>query len=198
MKNNLIWKWTKRLVLLGMLWLVGHLGYLVADGVPDTKAHADVAIVLGNYVFPNGQLSSWLKGRVDKALELYEHQQVRKIFVSGGIDAAGTHEGTAMKNYLVQKGVPEADVIADDSGANTYMTAKNYVAWNQALGFDSVIVVSQFYHITRCKYILKKLGVQHITSASSDRYSSRDLLSTLREVPAFYKYWLFDREDLEK
>lgn len=187
-------KWLRRISLLLLVWLVAHLSYIITDGLIDRNDRGDVAIVLGNAVHPDGSLSSWLQGRVDVALRLYREGKVKKIFASGGIgmdkSEEGYPEGDAMKKYLVEHGVPDSNVIADNYGRNTYLTAKNFIAWNRQYHYSSAVVVSQFYHITRSKYILRKLGFQHVGNASSRRYSVQDIIGTLREVPAFYKYMI--------
>ena len=184
-------KWFKRIFLVGLVWLLVHITWITIDGLTDSHHPADVAIILGNKVFRDSSLSFWLKGRVDKALELYRQGQVKKIYASGGMFTSGEDgapEGDAMKKYLVEHGVPAEDVIADNYGKNTYCTAKDFIAWNQRYHYTSAIVVSQFYHITRSKYILRKLGFKNVYKASSDVYAWQDVMSTLREVPAFYKY----------
>ncbi len=194
--NKKIWnlrlnKKLKYFLLILLLWVVGHVLYITIDGLTDYKGPADVAVILGNRVYADGSLSSWLKGRTDAALKLYKEKKVKKIFASGRIspkEEGGYPEGNAMKEYLVRNGVPAEDVIADNEGINTYWTAENYLHWSKANNYKSVIVVSQFYHITRTKYIFWKVGVQNVHDVSSDEYSWRDVVGTLREVPAFYKY----------
>jgi len=174
-----------------VIWICAHITYITIDGLSDYEGSADVAVILGNRVFPDGSLSSWLKGRTDAALELYKQKRVKKIFASGGIspeEDGGYPEGNAMKEYLVRHGVRAEDVIADNAGVNTYWTAKNYLEWSRINHYQSVIVVSQFYHVTRTKYIFRKLGVQKVYDVSSKVYSWQDIVGTLREVPAFYKY----------
>jgi len=186
-------RWIKRLLLFVSAWILIHSAYITYDGLHVFKGKADVAVVLGNRVFADGSLSSWLRGRVDKALELYKEGRVKKIFVSGGIsrkEDGGYPEGDAMRDYLIRNGVPATDIITDNAGINTYYTAKNFIDWNHDQHYSSVVVVSQFFHITRTKYIFKKLGYQKLYSASSDVYSINDLVGLLREVPAFYKYLL--------
>jgi vancomycin permeability regulator SanA len=170
-----------------------HATIISYDGLQDKIGKADVAVVLGNSVLEDGSLSSWLQGRVDKALDLYQKGLVKKIFVSGGLtkpEDGGWPEGDAMKAYLLKKGLPEKDIIADNKGQNTYLTAKDFIEWNRDQHYQSVIIVSQFYHITRTKYIFRKLGFTQVYQAASDEYSWRDIISTIREVPAFYKYML--------
>ncbi|MEP6750674.1 MAG: YdcF family protein [Bacteroidota bacterium] len=170
-----------------------HIVYITIDGFRSFKGNADVAIVLGNRVLKNDSLSPWLQGRVDEALILYKAGKVKKIFVSGGIskDKDGDHpEGDAMQKYLLRHGVPSSDVIEDNCGRNTYLTAKDFIAWNKTYHYTSAVVVSQFYHITRSKYILRKLGFKNVYSAASESHNWNDVVGTLREVPAFYKYVL--------
>ena len=174
-------------------WILLHLIYITCDGLLEYKGKADIAIVLGNRVDADSSLSPVLKGRVDRALRLYREGHVGKIMVSGGqglLDGK-VPEGMAMRRYLLQQGVPAAAIIADDHGENTYLTAKDFMALNETQHFSSAIVVSSFYHITRSKYILHKLGYRNLHSASSDVYFSNDLIGLLREFPAFYKYLLY-------
>ncbi len=186
-------RWVKRTALFLLAWIIIHVIYISIDGFRDYAGSADVAIILGNHVFADGSLSPWLKGRVDKALDLYRQGRVKKIFASGGIseNIAGSYpEGDAMKSYLEQQGVPPVDIIADNKGVNSYFTAKNFIEWNQSQHYRNAIIVSQFYHITRCKYIMRKLGFMNVYSAASEKYAVNDALGALREVPAFYKYML--------
>ena len=185
------WRFFRYAILALLVWILIHIAYISIDGLTDYHGKADVAVILGNRVYADGRLSSWLQGRVDEALELYKEKKVRKIFASGGISTSqngGYPEGTAMKSYLVDHGVPAEDVIADNAGVNTYWTARDFLEWNKTKHYQSVIVVSQFYHITRTKYIFHKLGIKGVHSASSHSYTWDDIVGTLREVPAFYKY----------
>jgi vancomycin permeability regulator SanA len=185
-------KWVKWTIAVFFTWFVIHATYITIDGLRSDDAVADVAIILGNRVNEDGSLAPWTQGRVDKALELYRQGKVKYIFASGGITRETNYpEGTGMKSYLVANGVPDSAVIADNKGINTFFTATNFLEWNQQKGFGSAIIVSQFYHITRSKYILRKLGFNgSIHAASSEVYNWNDILGTAREVPAFYKYLL--------
>jgi len=191
-KRNKFRRFIKICFWIGVTWFFFHAIFITIDGLNDSKESGDIAIVLGNRVFADGTLASWTQGRVDKALELYQNGKVRKIFVSGGLGVEDHYpEGKAMKEHLLRKGVPDSVVIADNGGLNTYLTAKDFLAWDSKHEYDTAIIVSQFYHITRSKYILRHLGYKgEIESASSDVYKWQDILGTMREVPAFYKYLL--------
>jgi len=185
---------SKRMRVIGrvlLVWLVLHLLYISWDGLHHDTETADVAIILGNPVHSDGTLTPWLKGRVDKAVALYQLGRVKKIFASGGPGEEPIPEGTAMRTYLLQKNIPDSNIIADNLGANTYLTAKDFIQWNGSLHYQSAIIVTSWYHITRAKYILKKLGFKHVYGSASDVYFWQDGYGALREFVAFYKYLLF-------
>jgi vancomycin permeability regulator SanA len=177
-------------VALLLLPLVVAISALLLDGFTDDLFKADAALVLGNSVFPDGTLSPRLRGRVERGMELYKSGLVSKIVVSGGFGKEGHYEGTAMAAWLVANGVPEQDVVIDNEGINTAASAKNFAAISNAHGFESVIVVSQFFHISRCRLALKQVGIERVGTAHSRVYGGRDVYATMREVVAYGKYWM--------
>lgn len=179
-------------VALGLVcWLFLHALWVTYDGMHPFTGHADVAIVLGNTVNEDGSLSPWLQGRVDEALALYRKKEVRKLFVSGGITPGRKPEGFAMRDYLVQHGVPTEDIIADNYGQNTYLTARDFLDLNKHEKYASAVVVTSFYHVPRSKYILKKLGYKNVYGDYSRAFFSfNDWYSLIRDCVGFYKYAL--------
>lgn len=178
-----------RLALLLLAWLFLHVLYMTWDGMRLFRGKADVAVVLGNKVFADGRLSPWLQGRVNEALRLYRNGQVQKIFTSGGIDPKnGQKEGDVMKAWLVAHGVPANAVIADNFGRNTYCTAIDLMQLNRQEHFHSAVVVSSFYHVTRSKYILKKLGFTEVYGSNSQIFFWADWVALVRDCLALYKY----------
>jgi uncharacterized SAM-binding protein YcdF (DUF218 family) len=181
-------------IVVGILlaWLFLHMVFITIDGLLDYHGSADMAVVLGNRVDADGSLSPVLKGRVDRALELYRQGKVPRIMVSGGLGEHAGHypEGLAMKQYLVAQGVPADRVVEDNHGENTYLTAKDLLPVADSLHVHSVIVVSSFYHITRSKYIIRKLGFRNVHSDASRAFFWNDLLGLPRDAAAFYKYLL--------
>ena len=180
-------------LLLG-IWILGQLIYVCVDGFRDYTGTADIAIVLGNRVNADSTLSPVLKGRVDRALELYRDRKVARIMVSGGLGKGegmgGVPEGMAMKRYLVAHGVPADKVIEDNEGENTYLTAKDFLPVADSLHLHSAIAVSSFYHLTRTKYILRHVGFTNVHSVASRALFWNDLLGLPRDCVAFYKYLL--------
>ena len=73
-------KWIRRSILFLLVWVLVHAIFITIDGLKADPAKADVAIVLGNRVYSDGTLASWTKGRVDKALELYQQGKSKSHF----------------------------------------------------------------------------------------------------------------------
>ena len=191
MKTRVAKRWR---IVAGVLaaWLFLHIIYITIDGLCGYSSSADMAIVLGNRVDADGSLSPVLRGRVDRALALYRQGRVTRIMVSGGmgLQAGRYPEGLAMKQYLVARGVPADRIVEDNHGENTYLTAKDFLPVADSLQVHSVIVVSSFYHITRTKYILRKLGVRNVHSDASQAFFWNDVVGLPRDAVAFYKYLL--------
>lgn len=71
-----------------------------------------------------------LAGRIDKALELWKKQhQHGKFVVSGGQGADEiVSEAQAMRDYLLEKGVPAAAILMEDKSTTTWENLKNSLA----------------------------------------------------------------------
>lgn len=170
------------------LWFILHTAIIVTDGLNDELAAVDIAVVLGNKVELDGQPSNRLKARLDKSVELYEEGYFKYILVSGGIGIEGFDEAKVMKEYLVNKGIPSELIIEDSNGYNSFMTAENTKAIMKDLNIKSVMVITQYFHITRTKLAFNKLGFENVYSAHAEIFEYRDLYSIIREFPAYYKY----------
>jgi uncharacterized SAM-binding protein YcdF (DUF218 family) len=173
------------------LWGAVHLAAICVDGCTDDGAAADLAVVLGNHVAADGTPSVRLQLRLDAALALYRDGRVPRIIVSGGQDPGSPPEAAVMKAYLVARGVADADVTEDRGGINTFETARFVADHVQRHGLRSVVAVSQYYHLTRCKLALRRFGVPEVHGAHAPlRLEPREPWSWLREVVGFYAYAL--------
>ncbi|QJX48840.1 YdcF family protein [Hymenobacter taeanensis] len=171
-------------------WVLLHLLITTADGLLDTTEPADCLVVLGNTVNADGSLSARLQARLDKALELYKAGVSPLIFVSGGLGKEGHYEGTAMQRYLVAKGVPSMAIVVDNAGNNTLATARNFARIAHARNLSSALVVTQFFHVTRTKLLLRQQGIATVEGAHAEYVEWRDVYALLREFFAYYAYRL--------
>lgn len=176
----------KYLILGFIAWFIIHSIVIIIDGVINTKQKADVAVILGNKVNEDGTLSERLTARVDCGYDLYKSRQVKKILVSGGLGKEGHYEGSKMKEYLIRKGIPDSAIFVDNEGDNTLLTVQNTLNLRDSIQFESIIVVSQYYHLTRTKMLFRKNGFDQVWGASPSYFEMRDFYSIFREFFAFY------------
>lgn len=181
----------KRVIIVAAIlagWFIIHSVLIILDGLNDEWKHADVAVVLGNKVELNGLPSERLKARLDRTVELYEEGYFPMIIVSGGIGVEGFDEAKVMKAYLVDQGIPDEKIFEDNNGYNSYMTAQNASSIMKQLELDSAMIVTQYYHISRTKLAFRKMDVSDVYGAHARFFEARDIYSTIREFPAYYKY----------
>ncbi|MBO2007842.1 YdcF family protein [Hymenobacter negativus] len=183
MKPYIILKW---ILLVLVLWVFTHSAYTIIDGLSDDGKIADIAVILGNKVNEDGTLSNRLKKRMNCGLKLYLNGRARKLIVSGGLGKEGFLEGDKMKAFLTNNGVPDSAIIVDNHGDNTLATVKNTLRLKDSLHFKSVIIVSQYFHLTRTKMLFRKQHFANISSISPIYFEPRDTYSLLREFLAYY------------
>ena len=163
---------------------------LVASGLRDDIAPADVALVLGSKVELDGTPSPRLRARLDRTLELFRDGFFPSIVVSGGVGKEGYDEAEVMHDYLVAHGVPAEQIILDSHGDTTLASAKNLARIAQERNFRSVIVVSQYFHIPRARLALERCHFSAIHSAHAHFFEWRDIYSSARETAGYGSYLL--------
>jgi vancomycin permeability regulator SanA len=161
---------------------------IVNFGHFDKIENVDVCVVLGNKVNTDGSLSKRLKSRLDKSIELYKLNYFKKIIVSGGLGKEGFNEAIVMKKYLKENGIDEDCIIEDKFGINTFKTASFTSSYCKENGLNSIMIVSQYYHLLRTRDIMRKLGVKHICYAHANYYELGDLYSISREMVGIAVY----------
>jgi vancomycin permeability regulator SanA len=177
--------------------IVGAIGLLIVPaaviaiaGSIDDIHSADVAVVLGNTVNPDGTPSRRLQARLDKTIELYRAGIFQNTIVSGGVGIEGFDEAVVMKQYLVRGGLPQDRIYLDSQGDNTYLTAKHTAQLMVQHRWHSAIAISQYFHLPRTKLALQKFGIAPVYTAHADFFEMRDLYSTVREVFSYCSYQL--------
>jgi vancomycin permeability regulator SanA len=117
---------------------------------------ADVAIVLGTDVAPDGGPGIRLAGRLQTAAALVRSGRARVILVSGDGGGASGDEPAAMASYLAGLGVAPRQVVADPYGLDTYDSCARA---RQVYGITRALVVTQYYHLSRAVTLCRRLGI---------------------------------------
>jgi len=135
------------------VWLVSHNSIKTSSAVRPAGA----IIILGAYVRPSGELSWILRDRLDVGLDLYQKGLAPKILLSGDHGQKEYNEVQAMKDYLLNQGVPAEDIFMDHAGFDTYDSI--YRA-RDIFQVRSAIIPTQNFHLPRAVYISKRLGLE--------------------------------------
>ena len=122
---------------------------IICFGSTDYRRPANVAIVFGAGVYPDGTLSHALSDRMHTAVELYNKKLVGKIIVSGGPGMGEISEPQAMRKFAIAHRVSPKDIICDEKGFDTRATIKNAIKICDIYHLPKILVVSQAYHQPR-------------------------------------------------
>lgn len=137
------WLWTK-------LAARGHV-YDEADAPA-----ADVVIVLGTEVLPDGQPSPRLAGRLETAATLVHSGRAQVILVSGDGNGVSGDEPAAMTAHLTRLGIDPGRVVGDPFGLDTYDSCLRARA---VYGVNRALIVTQSYHVSRAVALCRHLGL---------------------------------------
>lgn len=147
----------------------------------------DCAVILGAGI-RDGKPTPMLRDRLLTGIELYKSGAAKKLIMSGDHGSEDYDEVNIMKSYAVENGIPDSDIFMDHAGFSTYETI--YRA-REIFEADSIIIVSQKYHLYRALYIAERLGLKAVgVSADLNTYrgqTRRDLREILARDKDFFK-----------
>lgn len=142
----------------------------------DGAREADAAVVLGAAQY-NGRPSPVLESRLDHARQLYEEGLVDVIVVTGGKQEGDTFtEGQVGFVYLLGEGVPEADLLIEDQGTNTWESLAAAARILQERDMTEAVMVTDGYHALRVDAIADELGLDASVSPSRSGGTVRELV----------------------
>lgn len=155
---------------------------------PDRSA--DCVIVLGARVWPDGQVSNALGYRLDEALEAYNKGLVKKIITTGarGGDEP-VAEAIASRDYLMGRGVPEADILMDAESYDTVQNLQHAKRIMQENGLHTALLCTSDYHVTRALWIADEVGVEAMALPSqSPKKPVTWVMNRVRETISWVLY----------
>ncbi len=141
---------------------------------------AQVAIVPGALVEPDGDMSAMLADRVEQAAALWHAGKVEKVLVSGDHGTWAYDEPGTMRKALVSAGVSPEDVFEDHAGFETWATMMRA---RGIFGVRDAVVVTQGFHMPRALYLADAAGID-ATGLTADlhQWGFQGRKSRVREV----------------
>lgn len=175
---------------LGILCFAVVLGLLTwAEKHPGPVTHqTDAIIVLGAQVYADGSLSPQLELRMEAALNSYR-ENPRLIICCGARGAnEPEEEGAVMRRWLIEKGVPAENVLAETRSFDTIQNLKNAISMLPE-DAENVTIVTSDYHLPRAMRLAgdQGLSAEGLGSPCKPEYWIKN---HFREVLAWGKYCL--------
>ncbi|SDG84653.1 YdcF family protein [Janthinobacterium sp. YR213] len=163
---------------------------LVLAGLRDKLAPADVIVVPGNTIAPDGTPSPRLQARLDVALKQFQEHRAPRILVSGATGKEGFDEAASMARYLQSRGVPANAILEDNQGWTTDATARNAAALMRQHGWRTAMVATQYFHVPRFRLALERSGIAVSGNVHAPYFELRDLYSVPRETVGYAVYFM--------
>lgn len=127
------------------------------------------AVVFGAGLRYDGTPTAVLRDRVRTGADLYFGGKVEKLLMSGDNSTVYYNEPAAMRDYAISLGVPAKDIVLDYAGRRTYDTCYRAKA---IFGLNSVILVTQPFHMPRAIYTCNLLGADAV-GVPADKFNYR-------------------------
>ncbi len=124
--------------------------YYEASNTPIKK----VGLVLGCI-----RTSHFFKYRIEATAELYQKGLIEHILVSGDNHIKTYDEASDMKHRLIRLGIPPSKVTCDFAG---FRTLDSVIRAKQIFGANSLIIISQEFHLYRALEIAKHHNIDAV------------------------------------
>ena len=121
---------------------------------------ADAIVVFGAAEY-SGRPSPVYRARLDHAFQLFRRGIAPVVITTGGAAADPSFsEGGVGHDYLMHRGIPEPNLIAETQGSDTVQSAERVGVIMRANRMRSCVAVSDAYHVFRIRKLLEHEGVQ--------------------------------------
>jgi uncharacterized SAM-binding protein YcdF (DUF218 family) len=174
----------------GALWCDWVYLQIQSYASQDQAGPADAIGVLGAAEY-DGRPSPVYRARLDHALELYHRGIAPLIITLGGSGGDAYNEGSVGEEYLISKGVPEEDIIAETESRNTEESARRIAVIARVNGLHRLVIVSDSTHMFRIHAICAADGLDILTSPRSHPAVEDKTLETERVAHEIlsYTFW---------
>jgi uncharacterized SAM-binding protein YcdF (DUF218 family) len=123
------------------------------------EAHPADAIVVFGAAEYFGKPSPVYRARLDHAFDLYERKLAPVVITTGGSGGEQKFtEGAVGRDYLIERGIGDAHLIAETQSENSAESAGRIGTIMDANNMRSCIAVSDPYHVFRIKQLLEAHG----------------------------------------
>ncbi|MDW3192120.1 MAG: ElyC/SanA/YdcF family protein [Cytophagales bacterium] len=124
------------------------------------ESNYKVALVLGTSKWTmQGTQNLYFKGRVEASQKLIRTKHVAHLLLSGDNSLKEYNEPLLLKKELEAQGVPASAMTMDFAG---FRTLDSIIRAKEVFGQDSLVIVTQSFHLPRALYIARHHKIQAI------------------------------------
>jgi uncharacterized SAM-binding protein YcdF (DUF218 family) len=157
---RVIWYATVALV---AAWLIA-LGAVIAWGSRDRARPSDAIVVLGAAQYW-GRPSPVLRARLDHAVGLWRRRMAPRVVLTGGVGVGDTtSEAAVSRKYVIGQGIPDTAILLETTGRTTQESLRSVAALLRSRNEESVILVSDPFHMLRLDILARRFGLVPYTS----------------------------------
>ncbi|MCP4688167.1 MAG: YdcF family protein [Desulfobacterales bacterium] len=136
------------------------------------NTRTDAMIVFGAGVTRDGGPGPAIKRRVPRAARLFKQGFSKNIILTGGVGRHPPAEALVMKALALREGIPEERIVIEDKSASTFQSVINCLEIMQRRNWLSAHIVTDPFHMLRCKLAFRMLGLK--ATGSSTRGGEHD------------------------
>ena len=145
--------------LLGLPWLF-RLRQVLRGVHGDEPQPADAILVLGRRLKGDG-LTPVVEGRLARAEARWRQGLAPRIFVAGGTTGTAVRsEAEAGRDWLRDRGIPEADILLEDRSQHTLDNLFNVRIHMREEGWRTLLLVSDPLHLARARATARGLELE--------------------------------------
>ncbi len=159
-------RWPRRMLVVVLLASVAAVGYYAITlfqvwktGRTDEARSVDAIVVMGAAQY-DGRPSLQLQARLDHVVDLWGAGHADTVVVTGGnMPGDRFTEADVSADYLIERGVPETAILRETVGRSSYESLEGVAALLTPLGKESVLIVSDPFHLLRSRLSAEELGL---------------------------------------
>lgn len=144
--------------------------------------HRSVALVLGtSNRLSDGSPNPFFINRIETAYQLFKSGKVDHIIVSGDNRSKYYNEPVAMRNALIEKGIPSSVITLDFAGLRTL---DSIVRCKEIFGQESVTIITQPFHSYRALFISQYYNMDAVVMVADEPEAWQSAKVVARELLA--------------
>ena len=196
-----VWKRWLRITFISLASIVAvisviNLIFILTPDVVGIDDKAEHVILLGGGIDKDGNVSSAVISRIEKAADYLNANQDAICVVTGGVlDWLPYPEASEMKNQLVKRGVEPERILVEDKALDTiqnFQFSCKMLAEYKGVSVEEILetptaVVTSRFHLRRAERLAHRIGFKNIKGIPSPCPAIYVLHDYVREICAYVK-----------